>query len=110
MFRRRRKQDDFIAEIEAHLQIEADRYRERGLSDDDAKAAARRSFGNATSAMERFYERTRCMGWDQLKLDLRHSVRLMAKSPLLTSAIVVTLALGIGANSLVLSVVPNWCV
>lgn len=105
MLWRRRKQHDFNAEIEAHIQIEADRLRESGLSDKEAEAAARRKFGNATTTMERFYESGRWLWWDHLKQDLRHSVRLMARTPLLTSAILTTLALGIGANSLVFSVV-----
>ena len=105
MLWRRRKQHDFNAEIEAHIQIETDRLRESGLSDREAEAAARRTFGNTTTTMERFYESGRWLWWDHLKQDLRHSFRLMARTPLLTSAILTTLALGIGANSLVFSVV-----
>src|SRR5580704_8749545 len=39
---------DFSAEVEAHIRIEADRYRARGMSEEDALAAARRAFGNVT--------------------------------------------------------------
>jgi hypothetical protein len=56
MFGRRRKLDDFASEIEAHTQLEIERLREQGLSEDDARAAARRSFGNVMHAEERFYE------------------------------------------------------
>jgi len=105
MFRRSRTQQDFNAEIEAHIRIEADRLRATGLSHLAADAAARRAFGNSTATLERFYESSRSMWWDQLKQDLRHTVRLMARAPLLTSAILATLALGIGANTLVFSVI-----
>ena len=64
---RRRKQDDFHAEIDAHLQIEADRLRESGLTQRDAEAAARRTFGNATLTLERFYESSRWQWWGSLE-------------------------------------------
>jgi hypothetical protein len=105
MFRRRRKDSDFSAEVEAHLQIEADRLEQSGLSREQAQAAARRRFGNVTAATERFYESGHSMAWDRLKQDLRFALRLMAKNPVVTAAIIATLALGIGANSLVFSVV-----
>jgi hypothetical protein len=50
MFRRKRKASDFSAEIEAHIQHESERLREQGLSEDEARAAARRSFGNVMQA------------------------------------------------------------
>jgi hypothetical protein len=56
MFRIRRKSSEFSAEIEAHLQLEAERLQEQGLSAQEAWAAARRAFGNVTQAQERFYE------------------------------------------------------
>jgi hypothetical protein len=59
MFRRERDPDDFAAEIESHLQLEIDRLQEDGLGPDDARAAARRTFGNLTSRHEQFYERNR---------------------------------------------------
>jgi predicted permease len=101
---RKRKHDDFQAEIDAHLQIEADRLRESGLSPSDAEAAARRTFGNATLTLERFYESSRWQWWDHLKQDVRYGFRSMARAPLLTSTILGTLALGIGASALVFSV------
>ena len=56
MFWRKRKTSDFRDEIESHLQTEIERLREQGLSEEDARAAARRAFGNVTQAQERFYE------------------------------------------------------
>lgn len=58
-----------------------------------------------TQSREHFYESGRWRWWDHFQQDLRFALRLMAKSPVLTAAIVVTLALGIGANSVVFSVV-----
>lgn len=62
MFRRRRSQDDFNAEVEAHLQLETEQLKEQGLSGADARRAALRAFGNVTLAQERFYESGRWLG------------------------------------------------
>ena len=105
MFRRRRSHDDFAAEIEAHLQLEIDRLRETGMSQEDAQAAARRAFGNVTAAEERFYEAGRLLFWDRLTQDVRFAVRLLVRTPLLTAAVITTLALGIGVSSAVFSLV-----
>ncbi len=56
MFRRKRKGSDFNAEIEAHIEQENERLQEQGLSAEEARAAARRSFGNVMHAQENFYE------------------------------------------------------
>src|SRR5437870_11662866 len=71
MFRRKRKPSDFGAEIEAHIQHESERLREQGLSEEEARAAARRSFGNVMQAEERFYEFGRWLWWDYLRQDFR---------------------------------------
>jgi len=101
----RRKQNDFSAEIEAHLSHEADRLRELGLSDEEARAKARREFGNPAATEEKFYEADRWMWWDHLRNDVRYALRLMAKDMRLTAIVVVTLALGIAANSIIFSAV-----
>jgi predicted permease len=105
VLRRRRPRADFDAEIEAHLQLEADRLREAGLGEEDARARARRAFGNVTASRERFYESGRVLFADRLAQDVRFAVRLLARTPLLTAAIVCTLALGIGSTAAVYSLV-----
>ena len=104
-FRRRRRPTDeeFAAEIESHLAHLADDRAEHANTPDEARYAALRAFGNVTAARERFYESGRLMAWDRLVQDVRFAVRVLARSPLVTAAIVATLALGIGIASAVFS-------
>jgi predicted permease len=105
MFRHKRKSSDFRAEIEAHIALERERLQQQGLSKEEAQAASRRAFGNVLQAEERFYESSRWLWWDHFQQDVRFGIRMLARNTGFTVTVILTLALSIGANTAIFSLV-----
>src|ERR1039458_9025230 len=102
---RSRSEADFAAEIRTHLDLQAEELTHEGHSDADARALARRAFGNVTIARERYFESRRLLWLEQFFQDLRYPLRQFRRAPGFTAVVVLTLALGIALNTTVFSVV-----
>ncbi len=105
MFRRKRSQNDFSDELRSHLQLEIERLRHEGLSEEEAYWAARRILGNLSAARERFHERSRWLWLEHTLQDIRHAFRRLRRAPVFTLTTVFTLALGIGATTSIFTLV-----
>jgi putative ABC transport system permease protein len=102
---RTRKDEDLAEEIESHLAHEQDVHTERGLSPQEARRQARLRFGNPQATRERVW-RYRSFPWlEDAWRDLRFALRSLARTPGFTWVALLVIAVGIGVNTAVFSVI-----
>ena len=97
--------DTLDDEIRDHIRRETEENIARGMTRADAYAAARRAFGNTTLTKEAARGVWIPAWWDDLVQDTRHAFRLVRRAPGFSVVVVLTLALGVGLNTAVFSVV-----
>jgi len=107
LFSRRRRYDDISVSILEHIEERTEELLGEGMSRKDAEQAARREFGNVTLLEERSREEWQWAALESIFADLKLTLRRLRKSPGFAITVLLTIALGIGANTTVFSVIDG---
>jgi predicted permease len=105
LFGRGRRYEDLSVSIQEHIEERAEELIDEGMTREQAEQAARREFGNVTLLRERSREEWQWSGLESILADIKFTFRRLRKSPGFAVTVLLTLGIGIGANTTVFSVV-----
>jgi putative ABC transport system permease protein len=102
--------EDMDTEMRLHLELLVEDYRQAGLSPADARRAASRRFGNLLQLKERGHDVRGFPMLEAVLRDAKYGLRGLIRTPVFTATVVLTLAVGIGANTAVFSIVRGFLI